>query len=83
MATFTNEHPGRAACGHPPFRSLAAVEGGVRGSRTAWLAGASLIALAAFGAPGAAFAGCTGADQTLQDRPGGAGDGHQRRDYAS
>jgi hypothetical protein len=35
-----------------------------RGSRTALLAGASLIALAALGAPGAAQA-CSGADQTI------------------
>ena len=38
--------------------------GGVRISRAALLAGASLIALAALGAPGTARA-CTGADQTI------------------
>src|SRR5271165_5987646 len=64
MATFTSKHRGRAACGHSAFPSFAVVEG-ARGSRSAWLAGASLIALAAFGAPRTAFAGCTGADQTL------------------
>jgi hypothetical protein len=45
--------------------NISTLSGGARVSRASLLAGASLVALATLGAPGAAWAGCSGADQTI------------------